>query len=1051
MPLFQKSVLSDYLKKQDAKAVQKAYKTFTAYFHQAGVQQNIRKSKEEQFQATFLSKLFEEALGYTLFPQPKHDLTTEFKNEKGAKKADGALVKDGKAMGVIELKSTKTKDLESIRQQAFDYKANHSDCRYVVTSNFEKLRFYINDAVDWLEFDLFTLTLDEFALLYLCLQRDHIFKDLPQQIKKESVLQEEKITKSLYQDYSRFRMELYRDLIKRNRYNAQLKELSETSIKRTLFKKTQKLLDRFLFIFFAEDRGLIPRNMIVKINKEWRDLQKMRGTQSLYERYRLYFTDLNEGNREQDIFAYNGGLFEPDPVLDHAEIDDELLYRHTEKLTAYDFESEVDVNILGHIFEHSLNEIESVNAEIEGETFDKQKARRKKDGVFYTPRYITKYIVDHTLGKLCSEKRQELGIAEEEYFKGRKNRKKETLEALLQKLTDYREWLLQLTVCDPACGSGAFLNQALEFLIAEHRQMDEYRAKLLGEPLTISDIENRILENNLYGVDINQESVEIAKLSLWLRTAQRGRKLTSLSHNIKTGNSLIDSVKVAGDKAFKWEKEFPQVFAKGGFDVVIGNPPYVHLESIREVSQQLSALKYETYDKRGDLYPLFVEKGMDILKPSGLLSFIMPNKWLQAGYGKSLREYFLKSNLLRLIDFGDFQIFQGATTYPCIFISEKKTPSESFEVSVLKSSSAEDFDTHVIETKETFKTKNFSGKTWVISSNLDIQILERLKVNFQTLSDFIGGEANYGIKPGLTEAFIIDELTKNTIVTEDTNASEIIHPVLRGRDIMPWHGIHQGAWMICTFPALNISINDYPSVKKHFLDFGEKRLSQSGEKGSRKKTNNKWFETQDTIAYHADFKKPKIMYQTFQVKPCFIYDEQGLYCNNSMWIIPTDSKALVGVLNSKTGWWLINKYCTQIQNGCQLIWKYFGQIPVPNLDKAEGLEKRSSNMIEVVATRQSASNSFLSLLQSKFTIDKLSRKLQNWPSLDFKGFLKELKKAKVQLSLAEEAEWMAYFNTQKAQVQVLQKQADALDREIDQMVYALYGLTEEEIAIVENT
>ncbi|MDZ7775292.1 MAG: DNA methyltransferase [Bacteroidales bacterium] len=236
--------------------------------------------------------------------------------------------------------------------------------------------------------------------------------------------------------------------------------------------------------------------------------------------------------------------------------------KHTLRLSGYDFETDVDVNILGHIFEHSIGEIESVQAEIRGEAVDRQKTQRKKEGIFYTPKYITKYIVENTVGRLCEEKRQELGIVDEEYTKGRRHRKMATLKALNQKLDDYRVWLLSLTILDPACGSGAFLNQALDFLIKEHGKIDELRAELLGESLVLSDITNDILENNIYGVDLNEESVEIAKLSLWLRTAQKGRRLNTLSQNIKCGNSLIDDPAVAGNKAFNWQQEFPGVFKK---------------------------------------------------------------------------------------------------------------------------------------------------------------------------------------------------------------------------------------------------------------------------------------------------------------------------------------------------------------------------------------------------------------------------------------------------------------------------------------------------------
>ena len=429
--------------------------------------------------------------------------------------------------------------------------------------------------------------------------RENLLSGKPLKVKEASLVEEEVITKQFYKDYSVFKRELYRDLVRRNakKLKSLRKNTAETeahaeedvdaqtemaslekNVKQNLFKKSQKLIDRFLFIFFAEDRALLPPNSIHKILADWNKLKDLDAEMPLYDRFKLYFGYLDTGRKgtekKAEIFAYNGGLFKPDPVLDMLEIDDELLYKHTSRLAKYDFESQVDVNILGHIFENSLNEIESVNAEIEGAEFDKQKSKRKKDGVFYTPKYITKYIVENTVGRLCEEKKSELGFREEEYFRGRKRRQKDTLEGLVKILEDYREWLLQLTICDPACGSGAFLNQALDFLIKEHRYIDEMKAKLLGGKLILSDIENTILERNIYGVDINEESVEIAKLSLWLRTAQPRRKLNDLSNNIKCGNSLIDDEKVAGNKAFKWEEEFPEVFAKGGFDVVIGNPPY---------------------------------------------------------------------------------------------------------------------------------------------------------------------------------------------------------------------------------------------------------------------------------------------------------------------------------------------------------------------------------------------------------------------------------------------------------------------------------------------
>lgn len=553
MGLFQKSVEKKYLKELDQVLIEVKYKEFQDYFGNSAIQENIRNSKEEQFQEGFLRELFVRILGYTLNPQPNFNLTTELKNIVNSRKTDGAILKGDDAIAVIELKGTDTTDIDKIEAQAFGYKNHHPKCVYVITSNFEKLRFYIQNAVDHIDFDLFNLTFEQFSLLWLCLEKENLISGLPQRIKESSLLQEENITKKFYADYAKFREAIYNNLVKNN---------CETD-KLLLFKKTQKLLDRFLFIFFAEDRLLLPPNSISEIVKQWTALkEELDEYVPLYERFKKYFGYMNTGykGKKYDIYAYNGGLFAPDEILDHISIDDDILFEHTKKFSQYDFETEVDVNVLGHIFEHSLGDIEQVQAEISGEKIDRQKTRRKKDGIFYTPKFITKYIVENTIGKLCAEKKAALELVDEAYALGRKNRKKEAVKALDDKLTEYRNWLLNLTVLDPACGSGAFLNQALDFLIIEHQKIDDLRTRLFGGGLVFSDITTEILEKNIYGVDLNEESVEIAKLSLWLRTAQKGRKLNSLSNNIKCGNSLIDDPEVAGDKAFNWHKEFPNIF-----------------------------------------------------------------------------------------------------------------------------------------------------------------------------------------------------------------------------------------------------------------------------------------------------------------------------------------------------------------------------------------------------------------------------------------------------------------------------------------------------------
>lgn len=403
--LLQKNIVKKYLGMLDEQHTQEAWNQYQSYFLNEEIQQNIKQSKEEQFQEGFLRELFVKVLGYTLNPSPNYNLITEKKNETNAKKADGAIEKDGKVIGIIELKDHKTTDLSKVESQAFNYKSQHPDARYVVISNFEKLRLYLDNAVECREWDLFRITENDFRELYLCLAWKQVERGIAIQMKNESVSSEDQITKALYKDYSQFKRVLFADIIEQNP-TPEGRDTKDWQL--LLFKKTQKLLDRLLFIFFAEDCGLLPPNSMVKIIEQWTDLrEKYDEYFPLYDRIKKYFGYMNTGHqgKQYEIFAYNGGLFKPDEVLDNIKISDDVLAEHTRKLSEYDFESDVDVNILGHIFENSLNEIEEVTQQITSGAAP-QTSKRKQDGVFYTPQYITKYIVENTIGRLCTERRQ---------------------------------------------------------------------------------------------------------------------------------------------------------------------------------------------------------------------------------------------------------------------------------------------------------------------------------------------------------------------------------------------------------------------------------------------------------------------------------------------------------------------------------------------------------------------------------------------------------------------------------------------------------------------
>ncbi|PHQ85489.1 MAG: restriction endonuclease subunit M [Thalassobium sp.] len=1064
MALYQNSVLKKYLKQQDSEAVAKAFKKFSKYFHDPKIQENIRSSKEEEYQGIFLTELFSKILGYTMKPNANFNLVAEYKNEKNSRKADGAILKDNEALGVIELKGTNTKDLEKVRQQAFDYKANQTGCVYVITSNFEKIRFYINNAVDFEEFDLFNLNQERFELLYLCLAQENLSNNIPLKIKEASVQEEEAITKKFYKDYSTFKRELFRDLVKLNMKNevfrAELNnedaDRANKNIKHNLFKKSQKLIDRFLFIFFAEDRGLLPPNSTVQILEQWNRLKDDDAYFPLYHRYKLYFNYLDQGragkNGKAEIFAYNGGLFKPDAVLDSLEISDELLYKHTNALQAYDFESQVDVNILGHIFENSLNEIESVNAEIEGTDFDKQTTKRKKDGVFYTPKYITKYIVDNTVGKLCTDKKTELGVIEEEYLKIRKGRSKAKLKELLDSLEAYREWLLQITILDPACGSGAFLNQALDFLIKEHQYIDELQTNLLGGGFVFPDIENTVLENNIFGVDLNEESVEIAKLSLWLRTAQPRRKLNDLSSNIKCGNSLIDSKTEVGDKAFKWENEFVHVFSEGGFDVVIGNPPYVSHDRV-DNKKYLSAT-YESHQGFADLFCYFYELGVKLLKKDGVLSFITSNSFLKAEYGAPLRNFLLNnSTLLEIINVEDAQVFSDAIVNSSILSLQKNSNkkgkclivNKKYELSI-------DFWSYIESNKFYYEQLDFDELPWNLIRPETLKLRNKIKGENLTLEE-LDTKIRLGLATGSNEAFIVTEEIKRELITQDPNSVELIKPMLRGKDIEQYYYNLPPLYLLLTKNGIDVQ-EDYPAIYNHLDSFGES-FKNRGAKGQH------WTNLR-ACSFFDDFKKEKIVWIELTDKGRFSKCTDEIYLLNSAYfLLPPKGYSigyLITLLNSK----LIKFYLKQIANTsgvgtARWINIYVKEFPIyeANIEiqtECDNLEKTITNKL---ISHNNINKAFTKYIQSQIKLEKISRKLQNWHTLEFGDFIKELNKAikkagGAKLTKMDEMEWMDVFETKKAEAQTLKAEIDKTDAEIDAMVYELYGLSEEEIKIVEN-
>lgn len=1056
MALFQKTILDKFLRQQNKITIDEKWKLYTSKFKNIDFQEQLRTIKEEEYQDGFLKDLFVDVLGYVIKPNANYNLVREHKNVKDAKKADGAVVIDGKTIAVIELKDAKTIDLNSVQAQAFGYKNNQIGCPYVITSNFQKIRFYIDNAVEYQEFDLFTLDREMFEQLYLCLAFDNIKKNIPLKVKSESINQETDITKQLYKDYSAFKRALFEDLCNNN----------PDVDKIVLFKKSQKLLDRFLFIFFAEDSQLLPADSIDKIIKQWGNLIEMDEYKPLYERFKKYFGYMNTGykGKHDDIFAYNGGLFKPDDVLDNIIISDDVLSIHTQKLAAYNFVSEVDVNILGHIFENSLSEIEEMQAELEGHVIDKAKSKRKKDGVFYTPRYITNYIVQNTVGKLCFDKKSELQINEEDYFTDKK-RKANEKKALLEKLKDYRTWLLSLTICDPACGSGAFLNAALDFLIKEHALVDEMDAKIIGrDAMVFPNVENTILENNLFGVDINEESIEIAKLSLWLRTAKPGRKLNSLNDNIKCGNSLISDPEVGGEKAFDWATEFPKVFEKGGFDVVIGNPPYVRLQGLKEGYSEETRFYAENYvsaTANYDIYALFLEKAYYLINNKGVVSWILPHKFLIADFGEGIRSFFAEKRAVsNIVHFGSEMVFADASTYTCI-INYGKQPNTTLRFKRIKP-----LDLKEISEWDEISYENLSGNNWDLQGETVFNLIEKLKKQPFTI-ETVFDKIFQGIATSLDDIYVFEGIDNGDYISIFNSKYDyrcdiergLLKPMKKGNEVSRYVNLEKRYYVI--FPYIIDGEKPIPMTTEYiqsnfpkgfeYLKRFEKELK--GRERGKMDLEEGWF----LYIYPKSlslFQYPKIMTQEISLGCNMTFDDGTFYHNTKVYSfvkkksITVSDKSYLAILNSKVMWFFLKNTGTEFRGGYFCFkTNYLKPFPLPDITEEEGdiLEKKADQMLTLNAELQGKRFKFLEILRNNFPDVRITGAIETFDKLDFVGFVSELGKQKIKLSLKQQDEWSEYFNEYRAECQRLTNEIARTDKEIDQMVYELYNLTEEEI------
>ncbi|MEM7427978.1 MAG: DNA methyltransferase [Pseudomonadota bacterium] len=962
----------------------------------------------------------------------------------------------------LELKGARTRDLDAIMpgrakspvQQAWEYATAAPGAKWVLVSNMAELRFY-GFGEGTAAYERFALSeLEdpaEYARFTLLLSADNLLSGRTSDLLRESRREDKDITDALYADYKELRGTLIATI------RRQLPDLDPLGA----IAAAQVVLDRVLFIAFAEDTGLLPDHILERAFEHSDPFNP----RPVWENFKGLFAAINSGNTALNVPPYNGGLFAPDPVVDQVEIPDTVCEKFKD-IGAYDFASEISVTVLGHIFEQSISDVERLQAQARGEEAAPLKksgtsGRRKRDGVVYTPDYIARFIVEQTVGAHLREvfsaviaEYAHKGAGQADYEAIRWRRKSAELEAW----EAYRERLKTLRIVDPACGSGVFLVMAFEYMKAELTRVNEKIAEMRGiggAAPGMFDPDSEILTNNLFGVDVNAESIEIAKLSLWVKTARRGKPLDSLDANLKVGDSLIEDSNFAYlSHGFTWATAFPQVFAEGGFDIVLGNPPYVRMELLKAMKPYLEA-RFEVVSDRADLYCYFFECGVKLLKPGGRLGYISSSTFFKTGSGRVLRD-FLRTNvtLETVVDFGDLQVFEGVVTYPAILTMRRHAPHAGHELRfwTIKTLPEANFRASFEKKAEPYPQAALSSGSWELESPALKALRDKIRTGRKTLKE-VYGSPFYGIKTGLNEAFVVDTKTRNRLCAEDPASADLLKPFLEGKDLKRWRAESRGLWIIY-IPKNRIDIDHYPAIRDWLLPFKE-RLE-------KRATRQEWFELQQAQeAYAGPFSKPKISYPHFSQGRKFSRDATGFFSNDKTYFQPCGDWHLLGYLNSTVVWFYLRSVCSAMRGGewrLELRVQYVETTPIPVLDETttadiSGLAEACQTAAEQRYALQQALTRRIPDLAPPVgqKPPRLSTKLKEWWTLpDFAAFRKEVKKSlKTDIQLAERSDWEDWISRDKAAIDRLTAEIEANEDRINAIVYNLFDLTAEEIDLLE--
>ena len=1059
--------------------------------------------REQELLPDFLSDIFGSLLGYSgpASGGARYTLSREKHVEVEGEFVDAVLGEFGGAIDrpVVAVEGKGPRDpLErphggrrlSAVEQAYRY-ATNLPCDWIVVTNLKEIRLYHkgSDQRTYERFEPARFSADEDHLrrFVFLLGAERVAPEageghLPHLL-TASARAELDLTRQFYTVYATTRFDLLE----------QLRKTNPGVEPERLLGATQKLLDRVLFCAFAEDRGLLPPETL----KQAYETRNPYNPQPVWENFRGLFQSIDRGNPTLRIPAYDGGLFEPDDFLDALSVPDDVCaelkeigdydYRAPEQVVVEEADTEplVDVDILGHIFEQSITDLEQIRSDLaagdpEMQQAKKEVSRRKREGAYYTPAHITRYIVRETLEPVIAERFEKLRSRHQDQAKG-------TAPAVLEDPWVYdleeinepqrkalvRFWeacldeLQTVRLLDPACGSGAFLIEAFDQFHLRYQEINERLTELRRGEASLFDADRTILRENLYGVDLNGEAVQIARLSVWIKTAQRGKELTDLDETIRVGNSIIEDPGI-DPRALDWKSAFPEVFEDGGFDAVVGNPPYVRQELLGELKPYLQD-RYSAYHGMADLYVYFFERGLDVLRPGGRLSVISTNKWMKAGYGAPLRRLFSATAWVEsVVDFGHAkQIFEDADVFPSIVVLKKPRQKEKAtrktRVSVIPRESLRlsDLRTQVDEEGFELPTRFLEERSWRLEPPAVQELLAKVRVNGTPLKDYSGVIPYRGVVTGYNRAFLVDTPTRQRLISEDPNSGEIIKPYLSGKDLRRWAPAWAGVWMI--FSSRDIDIHRYPAVLRYLRSYQRELQprppdwdqTKDGRWPGRKPGKYRWYEIQDTVAYWQLFEEPKIIYPDIVWRPSFSLDRGGHFTNNTVYFLPTSDPWLLAVLNSSLVWWFSWRAAQHGKDDAlRLFNTYMESFPVaapgPSADGfAEFVEK-------VTAYRHKAQEqerALLDWLRVEHDIDKPGRTLESPFELSSDEFVEAVRKRRGKTKLSSAAlkslreEYAATVEPMRQRL----AEAAELERQLSSLVNEAYGLTEEEVDLMWRT